>query len=297
MSPSDFKKLVAIASSIADRSSVNGFVPLSRLADEFRADVKFRPLFVEAMIAEPKDKNGRWLVLVDSETHAITENELKNENESRPLTVRVRNTIAHELAHTLGRRAGEFGFESGLSREELVHELESETERLSPALLIPIKTIETACQTTERFCVENLCALRDRLAVSSQVLVARFSLLQAQDGHPLRFNRNLAEIAFGVGTYANSNTPTLEFWPVFSNFTSFAPEFLLQLRAKQPVSVTELFSSPDFYLNRGSEFSVQSEINFGTPAHPTAEKAAVVFSVESIERTAGTPFLWMLKKI
>ena len=102
----------AIGNEVADE---NGFVPIRNLLARFHANLLIRPLLVEGLLASTEHGSennldaGRWSVLLDSETYQISELEVKAESQERPLPSRLRNTVAHELVHSLAFRPSEFG--------------------------------------------------------------------------------------------------------------------------------------------------------------------------------------------
>jgi hypothetical protein len=298
MVPHDFKKLARIFSEIADRAAdADGFIPLHRLARELRADVEFRPLLVEGLIAAPKDScvHG-WKVLVDIETHAVTEQAFETEGSRSPLGARVRNTVAHELAHTLGFRSREFGFESKLTGKDLIKEIESETEKLSPLFLIPHCFLRSLCDEAKSgLSVSALAEARKRLGVSSNILVARLALLPETDDHSLLYHPALANVAIGLGQWRNKRTAEFLCPPLFTHFSGVSPRFLFQLKNRQNPAVGEVFSDPDLFLNGGTVTSTTAILEAGTFKNPTGDEIKIEFSVEAVEKRSEAIFLWVAR--
>src|SRR5207237_1246447 len=89
----------------------------------------------------------KFAVLLDSETFDVDDKVVARETEERPLPVRFRNTVAHELVHSLAFRPEQFGLrlQQDVGSEEKVSEfvkdVERETERFSPLLLWPEKAL------------------------------------------------------------------------------------------------------------------------------------------------------------
>jgi hypothetical protein len=294
MSPQQFKDLIRIASEISEKSAdAQGYVPVHRLAESFQAEIEFRPLLVEGVIARPKDTGGRWKVFIDSETHARTTESLAGETSANPLPSRLRNTLAHELAHTLAFRSEEFKIEIKGSREEFVEQLERETENLSPVLLLPYSEIQKLC--AENLRIENLVAFRKAHAVSNEVLVQRFEMLRRLENHALQFAPALTNIAIGTGEWKNSDTPVLSSWPVFSKFSGLIPFLLTQLKNKQGPSLADSFKDADFVANAGTAYSSRASIDAGTSQNPSGDHMPVEIQIEETVKTAGTKFLWVLK--
>src|SRR5688500_12181998 len=110
------KKCNHISSELSDES---GFVGLKRLVARFDAELLVRPLLVEAMLSSTESasthagtgRRHRWCVLLDKETYDLKSLALSHESSGAPLPPRLRNTVAHELAHSLAFRATEFGVE------------------------------------------------------------------------------------------------------------------------------------------------------------------------------------------
>jgi len=295
MSPQQFKDLLRLASDIAEKSAdAEGYVPAHRLAESFQADIEFRPLLVEGVIARPKEAGGKWKVFIDSETHPRTAESLAGETSNNPLPSRLRNTLSHELAHTLAFRFEEFKIEIKGSREEFVEQLEKETENLSPVLLLPYSAIQKLC--AESLSIEKLVAFRKAHAVSNEVLIQRFEMLRRLDNHPLQFAPALTNIAIGTGEWKNSDTPMLSPWPVFSKFSGLIPYLLTQLKNKQTPSLADNFKDAGFMANGGTTFTSRASIDAGTSQNPSGDHMIVEIQIEETGKTAGTKFLWLIKQ-
>jgi len=293
MSPQQFKDLIRLASDIAEKSAdAEGYVPIHRLAESFQADIEFRPLLVEGMIARPKETGGRWKVFIDSETHPRTAESLAGESSANLLPSRLRNTLAHELAHTLAFRSDEFKIEIKGNREEFVEQLEKETENLSPVLLLPYSGLQKLCE--ESLNIEKLVAFRKAHSVSNEVLVHRFDVLRRIDNHALQFAPALTNIAIGTGEWKNNDTPVLSPWPVFSKFNDLIPYLLTQLKNKQTPSLGDIFKDSDFVVNGGASFVARASIDAGTTQNPSGDHMLVEIQFEETGRTSGTKFLWFL---
>ena len=137
------KVCTEIANDVADDS---GFVSVRALLERFQAKLLIRPLLVEGMLASldldarEQGRTSRWAVLVDSESYSVTDSEVREEHPGKPLPSRLRNTVAHELVHSLAFRPSEFGIKLAKSNESekskaLVESIERQTERFSPLLL------------------------------------------------------------------------------------------------------------------------------------------------------------------
>jgi hypothetical protein len=296
MSDRTFRQLLQVANHIAARATdSSGFVPLAALAREVQADVRFRPLLVEGVAAQPKARDGRWLILIDSETHRVTDEMLAAENANHPLGARVRNTVAHELAHALGPRCEEIMGGASVSRKEVIEILERETEQLSPALLIPQRSLEALVKArSEPIDIEELASARDMLGVSSRVLVKRFGLLAHESENAIRYHPRVDSIVIGSGEWIDSTRAELNPAP-FRGMRGLLPEFVTLLRTHKKVIVGEHFSDANFYLNGGSNCRAEANLWTGTTAQPHSEKSLVEIAVEPVPRKGGTSFLWLAR--
>jgi len=293
MSDRTFRQLLQVATQISDRAAdASGFVPLRSLAREVQAEVRFRPLLVEGIAAQPKTKDGRWLILIDSETHGVSDEMFAKEDALHPLGPRVRNTVAHELAHALGPRCEALTDGTEKSRKELVAIIERETEQLSPVLLVPQKSIESLLNTmVDAFDVNELVAARERLGVSSRVFVKRVELLSHDIESSVRHHPRLANIVIGSGEWVNGSNAELHPMP-FRGVSGLLPEFVALLRGHKKVVIDDHFPAAEFFLNGGSDATSRASVWFGTTAQPRSEQGVVEITVERTPRKAAVSFLW-----
>lgn len=295
MSPQELKRIAATCADLGNQAAdESGFVALHRLAALLRAEVEFRPLLVEAVIAAPTGP-GTWKVLVDSETHPDGAKAFPVEAPQAPLSPRLRNTLAHELLHTLSFRAEEFGFRLELNgketRAEAVKRLEQETEGFSPFLVLPQKIIEIELEARE-LSLDLLVDWRRRWVVSREVLVARLGLFQSLPEFRLRYHANVTNVAVCLAEWVNDESAVLLEWPVHFNFRDgIVPEFLWQLRNKGKPQLRELFPDSEFLLNGGDKRSTRNTLPAGTAANPRADKLEIVADVESVPKRKGETFL------
>src|SRR5262249_47722226 len=106
-SQSDLRSLAARCTELSDEiADADGFVSVRSLTSRFQAELILRPLLVEGMLASRSTPSKgvsqhQWAVLIDSETYPeVDEKVIAREGCSAPLPARMRNTIAHELAHS-----------------------------------------------------------------------------------------------------------------------------------------------------------------------------------------------------
>jgi hypothetical protein len=259
------------------------------------------------MIARPKEvadaggARNRWKVLVDSEEFGVSADRVESETFENPLPERLRFTVAHELAHTLAFRASEFGVE--LDRKQhrqslasLVEDLESETNKLAPLLLVSDAALLEKC--SNRSSGVDLSALvdaREGWAVSRSVLVSRLNLLNVVDVLHLRTRQCLSNIIVGVGEWKSGSSAILRDWPVFINFGgNLVPEFVLRLRSKIAGSLDEILGQEAVLNERGVNQSVLETL-VGTSLNPSLEMGKIRFFFEETPRRAGQSFLYMVK--
>src|ERR1700733_5778080 len=166
-----------VASEISDQ---HGFVSVQKLIERFEAKLIIRPLLVEGMLASSETElnpaggnNHQWTVIIDEETHRLTDEDLKSEKFGSPLSTHFRNTVARELAHSLAFRPTEFGvdfpkqFKTEKSKREFVEQIERETEKLSPLLLIPDSLLDKFFAANKlTIAIEELSDLRVSIGVS-----------------------------------------------------------------------------------------------------------------------------------
>ncbi len=299
MSPQELKRFAATCADFGNRAAdAEGFVALPRLAELLRAEVEFRPLLVEGVVAAPNGQ-GKWKVLIDSETHPVEAAAFLGESAKAALTARLRNTVAHELLHTLSFRPEEFGFELELEKRETraqaIKRLEAETEGFSPFLLLPQNAIETELES-RGLSLETLLGWRERWSLSREIVVARFGLMQSLPEFNLRYHPSVTNVALCLGEWVNSEAAILLEWPLHYNFRDgIVPEFVLQLRNKSKPQLRDVFPDTDFYLNGGSKMNTRNTVPAGTATNPRAENLSIVVSVEEVPRKKGEVFFVVLK--
>ena len=305
-------KCAEISDELADH---DGFVAVRELAARFNAELVLRPLLVEGMLAsvEPSvlssinDGDGhQWVIFVDSETYAnVTEGDIRNEGAKTPLPYRMRNTVAHELVHSFAFRYTEFGVQltrhakSEKHQRDFIAALESETEKLSPLLLIPTKYLD--CQFPRNktdISIQDLQTIRRRMGVSRYVLVNRFNLLNLADKKNLLDRPGFRNLAVGIGEWSNSDEASFKAWPLFVNFDrNIAPEFLIKLQKDKLASLTGIFTDPLFCLCGGNECVSETTLRGGTFETPSAEEMKIACFVEPCARKKGAEFFFIVRSI
>ena len=304
------KELIVLCVEEAEKlAQSDGFVSVDAIARRFQAEIIVRPLLVEAMLASltPEALAGqgsgpRWVVLVDSERFSVTAEDIRNESSARPLPVRLRNTVAHEIVHSLSFRNGEFGFtfltsqKKGEERNAFIQRVENETEELSPLLLVPQSMIAAQCREPE-LCIENLCVLRSQCGISRDVLINRLCLLSKHDPEDIRYGTCLDNIAVGRGEWINESEARLASWPLYSHFDrGLIPNVVTAIRQKRGMLAVEVTDDSSFWLNGGGSCNAEFE-DSESRYQLSYSRTKIRFSVEQTDRRAGTSFLFLIRKI
>lgn len=295
---------IKIGNEVADE---RGFVPIRDLLRRFQVQLIVRPLLVEGMLATVDSvgdaaRSSQWAVLIDSEMHALTDECILSESSERPLHVRARNTIAHELAHSLAFRASEFGIGTGVSGRakasaDLVKSIERETERLSPLLLVTEKALKQFASTgSRRISVAEMTALRERLGVSREVFVSRLQMLRSNDETGLLENTHFRNVAVGIADWTGQGA-VLRSWPLLVNFDrNVVPDFLLQTLRQERSRAGDLDISRSSSLCNGSDSEVTFECNSRSRGALTPERMAVTVDVEKRERSSQSS-IFVVRKV
>lgn len=307
----DLAQFVRICTTISDDAAdINGFVPLRSLLKRFEAKLVSRPLLVEGMIVShnrapaPGPGDYRWTVLLDSETHTIDTKMLDSETRGKALPSRLRNTVAHELVHTLAFSPTEFDIR--LSKKysapnqirELVKDIEQDTEKLSPLLLWAESSIEdVAVGKKEALSLRELNNLRRSLGISRFVLVNRLCLLKSsRDEKELLQKDALRNIAVGIGQWNNCKEPFFHSWPLFHNFDrSILPTFLHKLIVLKELAVSKLVHDESLVVFGGSNVSVNLSVRSGASNIVIRPNMSLEVSFEPRKPVAGSSFLYVFR--
>ena len=294
-------------------SDADGFVSVRRLVERFGATLIIRPLLVEGMLASSEQSSEsmnyenchQWCILLDRETHEVGDREITAERFGSPLSARMRNTVAHELAHSLAFRSTEFGvefprnFTSQKSKQAFVEKIERETEKLSPLLLLTDTLLDRLFSTEkELVSVQDLCSVIRNAGVSRYVFVNRVQLLTMVDPKRLRSRRCLSNIAIGIGQWTSESNANLKVWPLFSNFEGGkVPGFLFKLQLRISLAANSIFADPAFHLCGGDLNTTDLEVPAGTPRNPATLKLPIRFAVETVPRKNGNEFLFLVQSL
>jgi hypothetical protein len=310
LSGPDLEQFVAACKAIGDQAAEgSGFVPIRALLTQFNADLRLRPLLVEAMLAFiPPRQDGEssvsWAVFVDSETFGeISTEQLRDESFDRPLNVRFRNTIAHELVHALAFRASDKGvrlhrkLDTSEDMKSIVQALEQETERLSPLLLLPSKSLDTWLTSVKKpLQADDIAPLCARFGVSRQLFIRRLSLLRSFEETSYLMHTALRNVAIGIGEWTSETSGVLKGWPLFINFDrGVSPSFLPLLSRQDRVPSQQVIPNASFALNGGDQFSVDVIVSSGVDGRSNAKPMKVNCSLSKGKRVKGAPFVFVVR--
>jgi hypothetical protein len=310
LTPGELARISEVCVTIGNQAGDDaGFVPIRSLLARFQAQLISRPLLVEGMLASVQDtraatfSGSQWTVLVDSETYPIPEGLLDVESSLRPLPTRLRNTIAHELVHSLAFRPAEFGVRIVGHHDEkpadLVHEIEKETERLSPLLLFSeIALRKLLAGRRESLSVSELVRARRNLGISRYLLINRLRLLQEVDSNGFLFAEGLRNLAIGLAEWVKDGRAVVRKWPLFLNFDrNMIPAFLHELARNQDrIPAGSLLGDDNFAMCGGTRDRVVLETHAGTRSVPNALSMTVEVEIERRTRNPGNEFLFAVRK-
>jgi hypothetical protein len=249
-----------------------------------------------------ESSRSKLTVLVDSETFPFSEKEVALEASTGPLPARFRNTVAHELLHSLAYRSGEFGLrlEQPLDDEqgvaEFVKAIERETERLTPLLLWPEKALNELITTRSKpITPGELSNLSAELGISRQVAITRLRLRQQQEG--IIYARWLRDTAIGLIEWVENGRAVFRKWPLFINFDrNIIPSFFYTVAAQDRMPASSIFEEINFVMRGGDCSSVSMLVDAGLKESPKVETMSVLVSVEGGNRKPGTESIYVVRK-
>jgi len=289
-----------------DVAETTGFVTIRRLLERFDVALHIRPLLVEGMLASVPVQGGagqtKLAVLIDSETFQVSDKEVALEHEKAPLPTRFRNTVAHELLHSLAFRPGAFGLQlNKLIKGEkdvslLVEAIEAETERLTPLLLWPEASLEELLSTREKpISAGELANLASRLGISRQVAITRLKLRVIRDG--IVYAPWLRDVAVGIAEWGSQGRAVFRKWPLLMNFDrNVVPSFLHAVAAQDRLPASTVFDNEHFAMTGGSYSTMAFVVSAGVKDSSTNQQMSIVVSIEDSNRKPGTEFLFVVRK-
>lgn len=291
---------IRIGNDIADD---DGFSPIRNLLSRFHTSLIARPLLVEGMLATVEESSdagtaSRWAVLIDDERYKVSESSLREESSRNPLPSRIRNTIAHELVHSLAFRPTEFGLQlvagakDAKSAAQLVETIERETERLSPLLLFSEKALKRLLTfKQEKLTANDLTTACREFGVSRYVLINRLRLLRSNDRHGFLEHKCLRNVGIGLAEWKGDGA-LVRSWPLFMNFDrNITPDLLLAAIEQDRTSASVLGVPESSLLCGGDQESVTFECEGKVKFASKGDPMTVRCSVESRARSGDCLFV------
>jgi hypothetical protein len=296
-----YKACTDIANQIADS---DGFVSIRRLLERFRTNLRMRPLLVEGMIGSTHSVEGQtpqWTILIDSERYPHVASSIDGESTASPLTARFRFTVAHELAHSLAFRTGEFGVKldgfSGRSesRSTLVQEIEREADHLAPLLLCAEQVLtDRLCQLTEPIDLTFITKLQRDCGISYEVLLNRLALSRAMDRSGLWQRPHLREFGVVIGEWNSPSEANFRRWPSFLNFSRLLPKGILNVTQQDKVPFEVAFGPGSLALvTKGTHLHLTTPA--GTGATPDVAQMSIEIVAEHVNPVPGSLFLVLVR--
>jgi hypothetical protein len=311
LAPGDVAQLVGLCKAIGNEvTDENGFVAVRKLVSRFHAKLLIQPLLVEAMVAyrdhgSDKADDERWAVLVDSEAFPVSMEDIGEERPTKPLPQRMRNTIAHELVHSLAFRTSEFGIrlksrsEENETPQDLIDSIEDETESLSPFLLWSQSALEgTLRGRANALSLADLVDVVEKMGISRYVLINRLTYLERDaESAGLLVSRALRNLAIGLGVWRHEGT-LLKGWPIFWNFDNgIIPSFLFKLFDNNFVPANQIFQGQSLSDNSALTGARRFRVSAGTKSVPNAKKMDVEIEIEDINHREDEEFLFVIRRI
>ena len=307
LTPTEREQLVQICSAIGNEVATDdGFVSVRNLLARFQTHLYVRPLLVEGMLARVSRHGGQntgWAVLVDSETYPIDSLEIEHESSTKPLPFRFRNTVAHELVHSLAFRTSELGVrlqsrsDKSEDTQDLVNDIEEETEALSPLLLLPEKSLAKLLSSRRHsLSIEDVVRISQTMGLSRPALIGRLRLIPPTDNYRFRQSDALKNLGVGIAEWLDGKVAILRKWPLFLNFErNIFPDFLMAL-SRQDISAVTVVADKNFGMCGGWTDKIEIETGAGVSGAPSAHKISVQISMEWVERAPGQQFFFIVKK-
>lgn len=288
-----------------------GFVPIERLVARFAAKLVFRPLLVEAMLGHLQtssrtDSNPDWCVVIDSETlGSPSKTDLATESAQKPLPARLRNTVAHELVHSLAFRISEFGvrltrkLDSRESKVAALRALEDETERLSPLLLIPTSALSSYLASLSKpLDAQGVAKMAAHFGVSRAVLITRLNWLVPLGESSLLLTPQLVNVAFGLAEMIDGKGIWLRGHPMFLNFQrGISPSFLPNLAREGRASLQSIGAEQALLFGEHNRLSFDAVVKAGVDGRANAGTMMIRVSLESKPHSDRRPVIFVIRRI
>lgn len=291
-----------------EASSKDGFVPMHRLVGLLNAAVVFRPLFVEAVVAKKKDlsiSGPNWKILLNVKTFAEDAQNYFSESSKNHLSVRVRNTIAHELIHTLQYRIKDDEIvlnevsRSVTRSDAIIRRVEREAHELTSLLLLPREHLEQSLRSITEFeDINTYVQIFQKFGVSREIYIQALRNLNKYHDSRILYHDSLKDVMFGIGTWDKDAKPCFKQWPTFINFSGNSlPEFTIAESSANKDYFQILQLPKESILLGGNLRTVYFTAFEGSKVVPRYKKIEYALSVEERKTTHGLPFLFLLKRV
>jgi len=288
-------------------ATTSGFVPIRRLLERFDVSLVLRPLLVEGMLASIPSAPGSFsasklAVLVDSESFELDDKAVSLEKEEDPLPARFRNTVAHELVHSLAFRPSMFGIQLQRSVNtdekiaDFVKQVERETERFSPLLLWSEKALNSLIESRDQAITPGeLAVLAGKLGISRSVAISRLRLRRLQEG--IFSAPWLRNVGIGIGTWTEGRRAIFRKWPLFASFDrNIAPHLIHRVSQQDRLPVAEVIGEEHGLVLTGGEYTrIRLRVPAGTADAPNTHQMPVMLSVEGGTPVPGAEFIYVIR--
>lgn len=290
-------RLIALCNAIGTEcADQTGYVAIPRLLARFQTDVVLRPLLVEAMLAQIKKDQAvnetGWVVLVDNEKYPVSAVDIEQDSRTRPLPDRLRNTIAHELAHSLAYRHTEFGLvldtqaNTRADGHDFVDAVEKAVEQASPALLFPDSSVKDALSALKKsVTAADLDRIRRQHGISRYVLINSLTrVCHPTHASNLRDHASLYNVAIGLGEWIPNGDAIIRKWPLLANFPQgHFPAWIRQLAQRDQAKFSEIIPQWHRYVANHDGGPVE----FSIPEKTSSDEMLPVRM--SVERSGSRP--------
>jgi hypothetical protein len=291
-----------------EASSEDGYVVMRQLVELFDAEIIFRPLLVEAMIAKKSDlsKGGSlWKILLNEEVFGEDAKIYNCETSEHRLSPRGRNTIAHELIHTFQFRVKDNQIiadrvtDNKSRADAILRFLEREAHSLTSLLLIPQWRLnDLICELIPQPSANSYIEIYQKFGTSREIFIQALNHLRSNDEFKIFKNPNVVDVWIGVGHWDQNLGPQFKLWPRFSNFANKSiPDFILKSLDDGQSSFVIPNLSIDFVAYGGGLSSVDVVAFEGSKVVPEERKVIYRISAETRQRTSNGRFLFVIRRI
>ena len=258
------------------------------------------------MLAKKSDLNSEgplWKIIVNEDGHRDLPALFKKETYEEPLSVRMRNTIAHELVHTFqfnvkGNKLILGKVSDSVSRSDAVlRRIEREAHMLTSLLLLPRKQFQRRIRQLPKDCgIDDFIRIQKHFAVSRYIFVQALQNLGMADDERIMDEDVLNDVMVGVGIFGDEGVPRFQRWPAFMKFTGNSlPDFVF--KNENPTSFTIPGISGGSRLSSKFKSGLKIRTYEGSKIVPKYRKVDYVLTSEEVKVFPGSSFLFALNRI